>query len=204
MGGQTSAHTAPLVEALVAVGVAALLVLVARVANLLLLLSLDLLLLLLLLLDLLLDLLLNLLDLGLLLGLLDGLLLGLLLSLLLQVVLVVGLVVGRVKTGLDEVLALGLGDQRLQLRRGERVHEPGLGHDKEKHLGAGQDRQLVRLLHDPRLTLRERDVAPGLVLDELDFDLTSLALASGLVVQVELVHVCSTHVRIGKERYLKG
>lgn len=46
---------------------------------------------------------------------------------------------------LDEVLALGLGDERLQLGRGEGVDEAGLGDDEEQHLGAGEDRELVGL-----------------------------------------------------------
>jgi hypothetical protein len=46
---------------------------------------------------------------------------------------------------LDEVLALGLGHQRLQLWCGEGVDEARLGHDEEQHLRAGQDRQLVGL-----------------------------------------------------------
>lgn len=48
-------------------------------------------------------------------------------------------------TYLDQVLALGLGHQRLELGGGESVDETGLGHDQEQHLGAGQDRQLVGL-----------------------------------------------------------
>lgn len=46
---------------------------------------------------------------------------------------------------LDEVLALGLGDKRLQLRRGEGVDEAGLGDDEEEDLGAGEDGELVGL-----------------------------------------------------------
>lgn len=37
---------------------------------------------------------------------------------------------------LDEVLALGLGHQRLQLGCGEGVDEARLGHDEQQHLGA--------------------------------------------------------------------
>jgi hypothetical protein len=46
---------------------------------------------------------------------------------------------------LDEVLALGLGHERLQLGCGECVHQARLGHDEEQHLGAGEDGQLVCL-----------------------------------------------------------
>jgi hypothetical protein len=46
---------------------------------------------------------------------------------------------------LDEILALGLGDQRLQLRCGEGVDEARLGDDEQQHLRAGQDGELVGL-----------------------------------------------------------
>lgn len=46
---------------------------------------------------------------------------------------------------LDEVLALWLGDKRLQLGCGEGVDQTCLRHDKQQHLGAGEDRQLVGL-----------------------------------------------------------
>ena len=51
----------------------------------------------------------------------------------------------KVDTDLNEVLAFGLRDQRLQLRRGERVDETGLGDDQEEDLGAGQDGEFVGL-----------------------------------------------------------
>ncbi len=46
---------------------------------------------------------------------------------------------------LNEVLALGLGDQWLELGGGEGVDETGLGDDEEEHLSAGEDGQLVCL-----------------------------------------------------------
>jgi hypothetical protein len=46
---------------------------------------------------------------------------------------------------LDEVLALGLGDQRLELGGGEGVDQPRLGDDEQEDLRASQDRQFVRL-----------------------------------------------------------
>ncbi len=49
---------------------------------------------------------------------------------------------------LDQVLALGLGDQGLQLGRCEGVDEARLGHDQQQHLCAGQDGQLVGLRAD--------------------------------------------------------
>lgn len=42
----------------------------------------------------------------------------------------------RVETCLDEVLTLGLGDERLQLRRRECVDKAGLGDDEQEHLRA--------------------------------------------------------------------
>ena len=46
---------------------------------------------------------------------------------------------------LDEVLALGLGDEWLELGSGEGVDKTGFGHDEEKHLSASQDGKLVGL-----------------------------------------------------------
>jgi hypothetical protein len=46
---------------------------------------------------------------------------------------------------LNQVLALRLRDQWLQLRRGERVHQTGLGDDEKKDLSARQDGQFIRL-----------------------------------------------------------
>lgn len=51
----------------------------------------------------------------------------------------------RVETCLDEVLTLGLGDERLQLRCGESVDKAGLGYDKQEDLGACERRELVSL-----------------------------------------------------------
>lgn len=49
------------------------------------------------------------------------------------------------KAYLDQVLALSLGDERLQLGGGEGIDQAGLGDDQEKHLGASENRQLVGL-----------------------------------------------------------
>ena len=49
---------------------------------------------------------------------------------------------------LDQILALSLGDQRLELGGREGVDQPRLGDDEEKDLRAGQDRQLVCLQRD--------------------------------------------------------
>lgn len=40
---------------------------------------------------------------------------------------------------LDQVLAFGLCDERLQFGGGECVDEAGFRHDQEEHLGAGED-----------------------------------------------------------------
>ena len=50
-----------------------------------------------------------------------------------------------VEAGLDEVLALGLGDEGLELRSGEGVDEAGLGDDEQEDLRAGEGGELVRL-----------------------------------------------------------
>jgi hypothetical protein len=50
-----------------------------------------------------------------------------------------------VATYLDEVLALWLCDERLQLRRSESVDKTGLGDDEQQHLRACQDGQFVGL-----------------------------------------------------------
>lgn len=44
------------------------------------------------------------------------------------------------KSYLDQVLALGLGDQWLELRGGECVDETRFGDDQKEHLGASKDR----------------------------------------------------------------
>ena len=62
------------------------------------------------------------------------------------------LAVRRVETRLDEVLALRLRDERLQLGGGERVDETCLGHDEQEHLRAGECRELVRL-HKHRVSM---------------------------------------------------
>lgn len=49
---------------------------------------------------------------------------------------------------LNQILALGLGDERLELGCCEGVNQTSLGNDEEKDLGASQDRQFVRLEMD--------------------------------------------------------
>lgn len=48
-------------------------------------------------------------------------------------------------TYLNQVLALSLGDERLQLGGGEGVDKAGLGDDQQEHLSAGEDRQFIGL-----------------------------------------------------------
>lgn len=48
-------------------------------------------------------------------------------------------------TYLNEVLALGLGDERLQLGGGEGIDETRLRDNQQEHLGAGENGQLVSL-----------------------------------------------------------
>lgn len=48
-------------------------------------------------------------------------------------------------TYLNQVLALGLGDKRLQLGGGESIDEAGLGDDQQEDLGTSEDRQFVGL-----------------------------------------------------------
>ena len=48
-------------------------------------------------------------------------------------------------TYLDEILAFGLGDKRLQLGCGESVDETSFRHDQEEDLGARKDREFVSL-----------------------------------------------------------
>jgi hypothetical protein len=46
---------------------------------------------------------------------------------------------------LDEVLAFGFCDQRLELGGGESVDKTSFGHDEQQNLGAGEHRELVSL-----------------------------------------------------------
>lgn len=115
---------------------------------------------------------------------------------------------------LDEVLALGFGDQRLELGSGEGVDKSGLGDDEQKHLGASQDGEFIRLsmlfstgnvamrfdamdagsrsgemgdahlFHDAGLAFGKSDVPTRLVLDKLDVNLATFATGSCLVVVI--------------------
>ncbi len=64
---------------------------------------------------------------------------------------------GRVETCLDEVLALWLSDEGLELGGGKRVDEAGLGHDEEEDLCAGEGGELVRLNGETRDEERDED-----------------------------------------------
>ena len=48
-------------------------------------------------------------------------------------------------TDLDEILALGLGDERLQLGSSEGVDETSFRHDQQEDLCASEDREFVGL-----------------------------------------------------------
>lgn len=60
---------------------------------------------------------------------------------------------------LNQVLALSLSDERLQLRRGKGVDKPGLGHDEKEDLGTRQDGQLVGLQKDQVSVLQRGECA---------------------------------------------
>ena len=57
---------------------------------------------------------------------------------------------GCAETCLDEVLALMLGDEGLELGRGEGVDDTSLGHDEQQDLCAGEGRELVGLAEETR------------------------------------------------------
>ena len=59
-------------------------------------------------------------------------------------------------TYLNQVLALRLGDQWLELRGGKGIDQAGLGHDQQQHLGACEDGQFVCL---GKISINEPDVA---------------------------------------------
>ena len=58
-----------------------------------------------------------------------------------------------IETSLDEILAFRLGDEGLELRRSEGVHEAGLGHDEQEDLRAGESGELVGLEYATRRAL---------------------------------------------------
>ena len=60
---------------------------------------------------------------------------------------------GSGMTYLNQVLALGLCDERLQLGGGKGVDEAGLRHDEEQDLGARQDGEFVGLMHPKKAGL---------------------------------------------------
>lgn len=55
---------------------------------------------------------------------------------------------------MDQILALWLGNQRLQLGCRESIHETSLGNHQEQDLGASQDGKLVGL-HNESVNCRE-------------------------------------------------
>lgn len=109
--------------------------------------------------------------------------------------------VGSIQTGLNEVLALGLGHEGLELRGGEGVDEAGFGDDQKKDLSSGENGKLVGLLHDTSLALREGDVTTRLILNELDLDLATLT--ARLVIIIVLVVGAHT-VALGAPAVITG
>lgn len=67
----------------------------------------------------------------------------------------------RGNTHLDQVLAFGLGDERLEFRGREGVDEAGLRDDEQENLGASQDGQLVRLESETRRSAARLRVGRG-------------------------------------------
>lgn len=65
----------------------------------------------------------------------------------------------RVRRGayLNKVLALRLGDERLELGRGKSIDEASFGNDEKQHLGACQNRQFVSLEAGVSKKARTRD-----------------------------------------------
>lgn len=117
-------------------------------------------------------------------------------------VLVAGTGLGRIQTGLDQVLALGLCDQRLELGCGKSVDKTGLGNDKKKNLGASQHREFIGLLHDTGLALGKGDVATRLVANELDLDLATFAIA--LLIIIVVVVWCRSTLSLDTARLGSG
>jgi hypothetical protein len=54
--------------------------------------------------------------------------------------------VESIEAGLDEILSLQLGDERLKLGGSEGVDKSSFGCDKKSHLGAGQGRSWLGIL----------------------------------------------------------
>lgn len=91
------------------------------------------------------------------------------------------------QTGLDQVLALGLCDERLKLGCCEGVDESSFRDHQQKDLCACQCAQLVRLFHNAGLALGKCNMAPALVLNVLNLDLAtsrSLPALGRLIINV--------------------
>lgn len=65
---------------------------------------------------------------------------------------------GRIETCLDEVLALRLGDERLQFGGCESIDQACFRDDEKEDLGSGQGGKFVGLFHDAwtRVSSEER------------------------------------------------
>lgn len=83
---------------------------------------------------------------------------------------------GGIETSLNKVLALRLGDKRLELGGGEGVDEAGLGDDEEQDLCTSKSRKFVSLFHNASFPFGERYMTSRFILDEFDLDLSSSSL----------------------------
>jgi hypothetical protein len=97
--------------------------------------------------------------------------------------------VGGIEAGLDEILALGLGDEGLELGGGEGVYETRLWYDEEQDLGTGEGGELVCLFHNASFPFGERYMTSRLVLDKFNLDLSAPSLLVGLGLAVLLLIV---------------
>lgn len=99
---------------------------------------------------------------------------------------------GRVEACLNEVLALGLGDEGLELGGGEGVYKACLRDDEEQNLCTSEGRQLVCLFHNASFPFGERYMTSRFILDELNLDLPASCLLVGLGLVLFLVVVAGT------------
>jgi hypothetical protein len=90
----------------------------------------------------------------------------------------------RVVAYLNQVLALRLCHERLELRCSKGINETGFRNNKKQDLGACKNRKLISLLHDSSLALGKCDVSARLVADELDLNLATLATALLVIIVV--------------------
>jgi hypothetical protein len=109
-----------------------------------------------------------------------------------------------VEACLNEVFPFGLGDEGLELGRGESVNESCLRDDQEEDLGAGERGKLVCLFHDTCFPFGEGDMTSRFILNKFDLDLTpsSLLLVLGFLLFLILVAAALGSVMVGDERVI--